>query len=598
MPVVDVTKAFRFALDLAEGQEGLLERHAGSARWAFNHAHAQLLAQQQAFDLRKSRAAEELSGLDCDSFLALPKSDRRELYARAGRQVREENVRRCAELRLWDEHRRLVKHWGRPRLDAGPVPPGDAPRAAQVLYRRRRELAALETSDPVRYRVERKAELDEIRPRVIEAKQRLAGEGAYILDAFDLKSLWRQRRHLPREEGGSPWYEGMHTEAFGCGIERASTAWANWMSSVAGKRKGPKMGMPRFKKKGRARESFTLPNPSRKAVGFTSYRRLDVRSLGNFRLHTPARHLLRLIRKDRAQITSVTFGREGHRWYASVLCVVQQDIPHRPTRTQRVNELIAVDLGSDPVAVLSAPLDIARPDSDRIPALKPYRLGQKQLARIQRKLSRCAKGSKRRRKKLQPRLARAHHLVAERRKGFLHGVSKQLTTRAAVIAIEDLDLKALTASAAGDVAAPGRNVTVKSVFNRHLLDNGLGELRRQLVYKSSWYGSRLLVLEKGTATATECSKCGERNPSSKPGKKRFTCPACGLDVDRRTNSVRNIYKVARGQYTSVASGQGETQNALREEEPPTASDGAGPSSLKRPPPAPAGRAGGRPTRSP
>ncbi|MEU2517118.1 zinc ribbon domain-containing protein, partial [Streptomyces syringium] len=64
---------------------------------------------------------------------------------------------------------------------------------------------------------------------------------------------------------------------------------------------------------------------------------------------------------------------------------------------------------------------------------------------------------------------------------------------------------------------------VKSRFNRHLLDSGLGELRRQLEYKTSWYGSHLIVLDKGEPTASKCSKCRERNPNSKPSDKRFTC---------------------------------------------------------------------------
>ncbi|MEU2516741.1 zinc ribbon domain-containing protein [Streptomyces syringium] len=74
-----------------------------------------------------------------------------------------------------------------------------------------------------------------------------------------------------------------------------------------------------------------------------------------------------------------------------------------------------------------------------------------------------------------------------------------------------------------------------------------------------WYGSSPVVLDRGEPTASKCSRCDERNPSSKPSDRRFTCLHCGHDVSRSENSVRSIYQAARRQLTtSVAPGTEET----------------------------------------
>ncbi|MEU2517112.1 RNA-guided endonuclease InsQ/TnpB family protein, partial [Streptomyces syringium] len=320
-----------------------------------------------------------------------------------------------------------------------------------------------------------------------------------------------------------------------------------------------------------------LPNAARSVVFLDTVRRLRLAGVGEFRLAQSARPLLRLLSRGKAEITSVTVVRGGHRWYASLVCKVQQRVPSRPTARQRAAGLLAVDLGSQPLAVLSAPLDSADPASAVIPSMKPWHADRDRLTRAQRKLSRTRRGSKRRRKAAR-QVGRIHHLIAERRASYLHGVSKRLAAGAQYIAIEDLDLVGLTASAKGTLETPGTNVKVKARFNRHLLDSGLGELRRQLAYKTLWYGSSLVVLERGEPTASKCSKCGKRNPSSKPSDQRFTCLHCGHDVSRRENSVRSIYQAARRQLTtSVAPGTEETQNALRDgNQPPAGNGGGGP----------------------
>ncbi|MEU2517138.1 RNA-guided endonuclease InsQ/TnpB family protein, partial [Streptomyces syringium] len=380
------------------------------------------------------------------------KSERRALYAEAKQRVKAENSAWCADLAVWDEHRRLVVHKGKPLLDPGPVAGEDASDLARRLYARRRFLVALQVSDPVEYAAEKKAELARMRPRVLALKEEVAARGAYRPGAYDIQAMRMTRRDLPGEEGGCPWWPEVARGAFLCGFDRADKAWKNWMTSAADTCKGVRMGMPRFKKKGKATDSFTLANPARSVIHLDSTRRLRLAGVGSFQSAKP---LWRLLAKGKAEITSVTVKRGGHRWYASLVCTVQQYIPDRLTSRQRTAGLIAADLGSQPLAVLSAPLDPADPHSNTIAAAKPYHTAERQLLRAQRALSRTQRGSKNRRKAAR-KLGKLHHQIAQRRQSHLHTVSKSLVTHAAVIAIGHLDLPRLTASARGTLEMPGK----------------------------------------------------------------------------------------------------------------------------------------------
>lgn len=182
------------------------------------------------------------------------------------------------------------------------------------------------------------------------------------------------------------------------------------------------------------------------------------------------------------------------------------------------------------------------------------------------------------------RVARLHQRITVRRASFLHGLSKKLATGFTHVAIEDLDLTAITAmtaSAKGTRGRPGRHMKAKGHFNRHLLDAGLGSLRKKLEYKTAWYGSQLVVLDKGEPIASTCANCKERNPSSDPSRSKFHCLSCGVVEHRHENSTANIVHAAHRQLMTVASGRGETQNARRATGGPGTRRGPGQEALKR-----------------
>lgn len=340
-------------------------------------------------------------------------------------------------------------------------------------------------------------------------------------------------------DGICPWFHEVSTYAFQSAFEDADAAWRNWLASQKGERKGQKVGYPKLKRRYRRRESFRLYGTIRLA----SYRRLYIPKIKEIRIHGTGKHLARLVERGDAVIQSVTISREGHRWYASILAKVTMDIPDQPTRAQRERGTVGVDLGVKTLAALSKPLDPANPASQLIPNSKPLEAAQRRLLKAQRALSRKQKGS-RRWVKAKRRIAKLHHQIAVRRAAAIHQVTKQLATRFATVAIEDLNIRGMTSSAKGTIDNPGRNVRAKAGLNRAILDAAPGEFRRQLEYKTAWYGSRLVVVDRWLPSSKTCSACGTVKEHLRLSDRVFECETCGARLDRDLNAARNIEAAA------------------------------------------------------
>lgn len=378
-----------------------------------------------------------------------------------------------------------------------------------------------------------------------------------------IQKAWNAAKGDSRKDvdGCCPWWHEVSTYAFQSAFNDADAAWKNWLDSYSGKRAGRRVGYPRFKAKGRARDSFRLHHDVKKpTIRLTTYRRLRLPRIGDVRLHDSGKRLGRLVERGRAVVQSVTVSRTGDRWYASVLCKVEQDLPERPTRRQAAAGTVGVDVGVKVLAALSKPLPDGR---TLVENPRHVRAAEKRLAKAQRALSRTQKRSARR-EKAQRRVARLHRQVAERRAGTLHQLTKQLATGYATVAIEDLCVAGMTRSSRGTSEAPGKRVRQKAGLNKAILDVAPGELRRQLAYKTSWYGSKLAVLDRWHPSSKTCSDCGWRNPSLTLTDRTFHCgnETCKLVMDRDLNAARNIERHAVSPDQQSPATSGETQNAL------------------------------------
>ncbi|WP_239405054.1 transposase, partial [Frankia sp. Cj3] len=191
-----------------------------------------------------------------------------------------------------------------------------------------------------------------------------------------------------------------------------------------------------------------------------------------------------------------------------------------------------VDLGVKHLAVLSTGETVANP--------KHLAGSLRRLRTASRAYARSKPGSVGRRKRA-ARLARIHARVAHQRRDGLHTLTTRLAKSHDTIVVEDLH-----------VAGMVRNRRLA----RAVSDTGMAEVRRQLAYKTGWYGSRLIVADRWYPSSKTCSGCGWRNPSLTLSDRTFTCQSCGLVIDRDMNAAVNLRNLVAGSASETVNACG------------------------------------------
>ena len=179
------------------------------------------------------------------------------------------------------------------------------------------------------------------------------------------------------------------------------------------------------------------------------------------------------------------------------------------------HRVVGVDLGLKDLAALST--------GEKIPNPKRYHARLRYLRQQQRCFARRDKGS-RRREKQRLRVARAHARVRQERQFALHALTTRLVREFDLICIEDLNVKGLA----------------RGLHARAFQDVAFGELRRQLAYKSDWYGKIFIEVNRWYPSSRTCSACQYTLDELRLDKRQWECPKCGTLHDRDVNAARNL----------------------------------------------------------
>lgn len=158
------------------------------------------------------------------------------------------------------------------------------------------------------------------------------------------------------------------------------------------------------------------------------------------------------------------------------------------------------------------------------------------------------------------RLARAKEREANARLDALHKAARRLVDRADVVALEALDLRAMTRSAKGTIEHPGRNVRAKSGLNRVILDAGFGILRR-LVGEKAANAVRMVIDVDARYSSQTCGRCLHVSAKSRR-RRRFCCVSCGWSNHADVAAALEIRRRAELRPTS-ASPSGSTRPTSR-----------------------------------
>ena len=346
-----------------------------------------------------------------------------------------------------------------------------------------------------------------------KCQERYAAEGRWYL-AIDLIKLWNAEK---KSDPALAWWR----ENSKCTYEQAfrdlDRALRDFVKSRKGERKGRRIGFPRYKKRGKCRDSFRLAGDRVRCSGKT----VTLTRIGTIASHEPTRKLARRLDNRTARILSATVSRTAQRWFVSFTVEIDRAIPERHARS---GGAVGIDLG---VKTLLTGVDDTG-NVIRVAGPKPLRVSLRKLRRASRVHSRKELGSTNRRKSA-ARLARIHARVASIRVDALHKATSGLAARYETIVIEDLN-----------VAGMVRNRPLA----RAISDQGFGHARLMLGYKTTWNGGQLIVAGCFFPSSKMCSGCGAVKAKLTLSERTYSCDACGLAIDRDVNAARNLLKLA------------------------------------------------------
>ncbi|MFE2581102.1 IS607 family element RNA-guided endonuclease TnpB [Streptomyces sp. NPDC059378] len=330
------------------------------------------------------------------------------------------------------------------------------------------------------------------------------------------------------------WWEENSKEAYSTGLANASAAFANYAKSKNGRRRGQRMGVPRFKSKRKARLACRFTTGTIRVE--TDGRHVTLPRLGTVRTHEPTGKLLTRVQAGTARILSATVRHERGRWFVSLQAEVKRELE----RVTRPEVVVGIDLGVKSLAVMADSTGEIR----TVPNPGHYDGALKQLRRASRTVSRRQGPDRRTGRKPSKRWEKAntvrnrvHHRVANLRADALHKLTATVAAEYGTVVVEDLN-----------VAGMLKNRRLA----RRIADAGFGEIRRQLHYKTRQrHATRLVVADRWYPSSKICSGCGTVKAKLPLHVRTYQCDACHLVIDRDDNAARNLAALAAAVVTGT-----------------------------------------------
>ena len=298
-------------------------------------------------------------------------------------------------------------------------------------------------------------------------------------------------------------------------VADCNTAYRNFFNSLSGKRKGRKVGAPKF----RSRKDH------RQAIRFTKNAHFRVMPNGKLRLPKVGEVEVRWSRDLPSEPSSVTVILDAaSRYHVSFVVAIEGDEALPPA-----DDEIGIDLGLTHFAITST--------GRKIDAPKFLRKAERRLKRLQRNLARKTKGSNNR-NKARVKVAQAHAKVADTRRDWHHKLSTTLIRENQAIYVEDLC-----------VAGMARTNKAKSVY-----DAGWSQFVNMLEYKAARYGRHLGKINRWFPSTRMCNTCKVVGPKLPLHIRSWTC-VCGATHDRDINAAHNILAEGRSERLNACGSQ-------------------------------------------
>jgi putative transposase len=301
-----------------------------------------------------------------------------------------------------------------------------------------------------------------------------------------------------------PWMYDVSKMAPQEALRDLDTAFKNFFRGL---KQGKKVGFPKFKSRHKSKQSFSI------SFGFyVSQSEIKIPKVGYVKLKEKG-----YIPTKDVKINSMTVSKEAGRWYISVQ--VEQNILEP---TNQIESVLGVDIGIKTLATCS--------NGDIFENPKYLKKSKNKLARAQKNLARKkfnkeSKKSSNNRNKCKLKVQKIYQRISNQRKDTLHKMTSILArTKPRYIVLEDLN--------------------VSGMMKNHKLAGAIGdasfaEIKRQLTYKTSWYGGSIIEVDRFFPSSKMCSVCGCLKEDLTLEDRIYICD-CGNVIDRDLNASINL----------------------------------------------------------
>lgn len=338
----------------------------------------------------------------------------------------------------------------------------------------------------------------------------------------------------------APWWRENSKNAYESGLADLAVGFQNFYAKRA--------KLPRYKRKEyTVSESVTFTNEPRRLE--EGNRHFVLPRIGKVRLHENARKLSWLLKRN-SRITNCNVSYRRGRWFLSVTVRTPEGVyfgflSHRTRKDKK--KIVGIDLGIKHSIVTSDGLVVDSPYYYE-KELRKLKKAQKRLSRKRKLNKKTGETPSNRYLEQKDRVAKIHAKISNQERDFTHKLTKHLVDKYEVIGLEDLNTAGMV-----------RN----RKLSRRISHAGFGRIKNYLEYKTLWYGSQLIKIDRFYPSSKTCSNCGEVKAKLPLSQRVYSCDHCKLKIDRDLNASINIRNKAAQGCGEALNGRGEKSTDSR-----------------------------------
>ena len=272
-------------------------------------------------------------------------------------------------------------------------------------------------------------------------------------------------------------------------------------------------GFPKFKSK-RDKQSALFPIGAISKKNTFETRKITLtKNLKNIKFRCSDLYHKRL-QKYKDNIRSATLSKTKSGCYTLSILM---DIPQTEVvKFKKTNKEVGIDLGVNNFVISS--------DGEVFENIHFYKKDEKNLAKLQRQLSKKRKGSSNFHKQCK-RIARVFETITHKKDDYIHSVVNYLLCKYDTIYMEDLN--------------------VQGMMKNHKLAKAIQEIgffkfKTTLQNKALQNDKNVILIGRYYPSSKTCSKCGYIHKDLKLSERKWQCPNCGSYHDRDYNAAVNI----------------------------------------------------------